>query len=100
MKSEGDEFYLYIGRISKEKNIMKMFKAYKISNIKRQLLLAGPDNGILKEILEYISNNNLNIKYLGEISEDKKRELLRKCRALVNPSPFEGFGLTLVEAEA
>ena len=77
-----------------------MLKAYKISNIKRQLLLAGPDNGILKEILEYISNNNLNVKYLGEISEDKKRELLRKCRALVNPSPFEGFGLTLVEAEA
>jgi glycosyltransferase involved in cell wall biosynthesis len=99
-KSEGDEFYLYIGRISKEKNIMKMLKAYKISNIKRQLLLAGPDNGILKEILAYTSNNNLNIKYLGEISEDKKRELLRKCRALVNPSPFEGFGLTLVEAEA
>ncbi|MFP3203061.1 MAG: glycosyltransferase [Sulfolobus sp.] len=46
MKSEGDEFYLYIGRISKEKNIMKMLKAYKISNIKRQLLLAG-------QIMEY-----------------------------------------------
>jgi hypothetical protein len=72
MKSEGDEFYLYIGRMSEEKNIMKMLKAYKISKIKRPLLLAGPDNGILKEVLGYISNNNLNVKYLGVISEDKK----------------------------
>ncbi len=100
MKVNEDNFYLYIGRLSKEKNIMKMLKAYRLSKTKRPLLLAGPDNGMLKYIKEYISKYTLNVKYLGEVSEYEKIELLSKCRALINPSPFEGFGLTLVEAEA
>ncbi|WP_338602476.1 glycosyltransferase family 4 protein [Sulfolobus tengchongensis] len=94
------DFYLYIGRLSREKNIFTLLKAYKRSNIKRSLILAGPDNGIASAIRDYIRKENLNVKYIGEISEKEKIELLSACRAIINPSPYEGFGLTLVEAEA
>jgi glycosyltransferase involved in cell wall biosynthesis len=100
INSKGDNYYFYIGRISKEKNILTMLKAYKLSGITRPLIIAGPDNGFAKEISRYIEINNINVKYLGEVSEKDKIDLLSKCRALVNPSPYEGFGLTLLEAQA
>lgn len=98
--SKGDDFYLYIGRISKEKNILTMLRAYEKSNVKRPLILAGPDNGLAKEVIKYIRVHNINAKYIGEVTEEDKINLLSRCRALINPSPYEGFGLTLLEAEA
>ncbi|NON63501.1 glycosyltransferase family 4 protein [Acidianus sp. RZ1] len=93
-------FYLYLGRISKEKNIMTLLKAFKASNVSEPLVLAGPDGGMLHKVLKYVQKYKLNVKYDGEVDETRKFSLLKGCKALINPSPFEGFGLTLVEAEA
>ncbi|BCU69060.1 glycosyltransferase family 4 protein [Stygiolobus caldivivus] len=100
LNSERGDYILYLGRISREKNIMTLIKAYKISGLKDKLVLAGPDNGLARKVIEYSKRYNLNVDYKGEVSEEEKIELLRKCKFLVNPSPYEGFGLTLVEAEA
>ncbi|MCH4816717.1 MAG: glycosyltransferase family 4 protein [Saccharolobus sp.] len=100
VNSKGDNYYLYIGRIGKEKNILTMLRAYRLSRISRPLIIAGPDNGFVKEIIKYSETNNIHAKYLGEVSDKDKIDLLSKCRALINPSPYEGFGLTLLEAQA
>jgi glycosyltransferase involved in cell wall biosynthesis len=99
-KTEDKGYLLYIGRISKEKNLLTLLKAYKISGIKNKLILAGPDGGIVKELLSYSEKYRLNVEYKNEVSESEKIELISKCRVFINPSPFEGFGITLLEAEA
>jgi glycosyltransferase involved in cell wall biosynthesis len=99
-KTEDKGYLLYIGRISKEKNLLTLLKAYKISGIKNKLILAGPDGGIVKELLSYSKKYQLNVEYKNEVSESEKIELISKCRVFINPSPFEGFGITLLEAEA
>jgi len=100
VKGEVGDYILYLGRISREKNILTLLKAYRLSGLKIKLVLAGPDNGLAKDVIQYSKRYGLNVEYKGEVSEDEKLELLKKCRFLVNPSPYEGFGLTLVEAEA
>ncbi|MCY0850998.1 glycosyltransferase family 4 protein [Sulfuracidifex metallicus] len=100
VKSQGDNFYLFLGRLSAEKNVMRMLRGYKLSEVKRPLVIAGPDEGIGKEVKEYIERYQLNAKYVGPVSEEEKINLLSHCRALINPRPYEAFGINLVEAEA
>lgn len=41
-----------------------------------------------------------NVQFLFDLTEEEKRQLLKRCRALVLPSPVEGFGIVALEANA
>jgi len=53
----------------------------------------------LKNLIE-LSGKKDQIEYLGKVSEEEKKELMRKCQFLVMPSRFEGWGITGMEANA
>lgn len=97
------EYFLYLGSIEPRKNILFLLDAfeefYKQSN-KFQLVLAGgkgwKNDDILSKIKE-LSDKNI-IKYLGYVSEAQKFGLLKKSKAFVFPSLYEGFGLPVLEA--
>jgi phosphatidylinositol alpha-1,6-mannosyltransferase len=64
-----------------------------------QLWVAG--DGDLRAELEHIAATRGigdRVRFLGQISEERKQELLGACRCLALPSRGEGFGLVYLEA--
>ena len=94
---------LYVGRISKSKNIHLLIKS--MTYVKKEireakLILAGPDEGLIERILDYSRRHNIDIEYKGTVSEDRKLELYSKNKIYTHPAIYEPFGITLLEAQA
>ncbi len=56
-------------------------------------------DGIDLERLQEIADGADNIKFLGRVSDEERKELFSKCQAYINPQQ-EDFGITIVEAMA
>jgi len=94
---------LYLGRISREKNVDFLIRSikYVINNVKDiKLLLIGPDEGLMKWIYNYAKANNFShlIKYLGPVYGDKKYSFYISATIHALPSLYEAFGKALLEA--
>jgi len=94
---------LYIGRISKEKNLGLLLRA--MIHVKRlvpeaMLVLAGPDEGLIAKFKRELQKHRMNFLYLGVVSEYVKYRLYCESYIYANPSLYEGFGITLLEAQA
>jgi glycosyltransferase involved in cell wall biosynthesis len=92
---------LYLGRVNKDKNVDLLVKAMSLVTktiSKVFLILAGPDEGMAKNIIEYAKKKNVRLQYLGVVSEVAKHELYLKSYIYALPSLYEGFGITLLEA--
>jgi glycosyltransferase involved in cell wall biosynthesis len=92
---------LYLGRISRSKNLNLLLKAvtYVAENVKEaELILAGPDEGLAKSIVNYARKRNVRVRYLGQVSEEEKHRLYMEGTVYALPSLYEPFGITLLEA--
>ena len=86
---------VYIGRISREKNLELLFKLIKSSS-NLSLSIYGKD----EEKLESNFNSSLRnkIKFKGSILNKKIRFEIKKYDLLILPSKFEPWGLVIEEA--
>jgi len=92
---------LYLGRISKSKNLSLLVKAmaYVVKEIKNvRLVLAGPDEGLVRRLITYAEKEGVQVRYAGYINEDEKHKLYTKSSLYALPSLYEPFGITLLEA--
>jgi glycosyltransferase involved in cell wall biosynthesis len=92
---------LYLGRISRSKNISLLIKAMKYVTKEARdakLTLAGPDEGLIHDILIYTRRHGISAQYLGEVSEELKHKLYLESTVYALPSLYEPFGITLLEA--
>jgi len=94
---------LYLGRISRSKNIDLFAKAMvyvekDVPDIK--LVLAGPDEGLVAKLESYMQKHGVDFQYLGTVSEYEKRKLFSECTVFAHPALYEPFGITLLEAHA
>lgn len=99
--SNNDFFFLFVGRISFEKNLdylieLAIFLKNKNSNIKIKIIGNGPDIDNLKAKIQLFKLNN--IQLLGSIKWDKLGEFYSKSLALILPSYFEPWGMVANEA--
>ena len=104
MPINNSEYFVYIGRIEKPKNLEKAIYAFKkslekIDNKNLQFIIAGKGRheNNLKKLVHNINMEN-NIIFKGFVSEDEKHDLLNKSYALIMPAVNEPFGLTVIEA--
>jgi glycosyltransferase involved in cell wall biosynthesis len=94
--------FIYVASLMPYKNHRKLIEAWnklKVSGISIKLYLTiDQDNNIKKWIKKYISNNNLNIILLENISRSELIKIYENCEYLIYPSYFEAYGLPLIEA--
>jgi len=94
---------LFLGRLKKYKRVDLLLKAFSLLKKKlnsANLWIAG--DGDYRAELEKlaIKLDIKNVVFWGYVDEKKKRELLRKSWVLVMPSLREGWGITVIEANA
>jgi glycosyltransferase involved in cell wall biosynthesis len=94
--------FAYVGRLKRYKGVDLILQAF--SSLNRpdaQLAIAGA--GDYREHLEELSGAlgiSDRVRFLGFISSEEKRDLLRRAWASVFASPKEGWGLTNLETQA
>lgn len=99
-KKEKDPTLIYVGRLTKAKNVEDVIKSFQIVNKKIptvRLWIVGGNNDT-----EYFNKlkkeANSRIKFWGFVTNEEKEKLMAKSRLLVNASLAEGWGLVIIEA--
>lgn len=104
IKKEQTPTLLFLGRISKDKGIKDVLKAFKEVRCKMKdvrLWIVGKEEQ--PDYLEKLLTSDFldlksSIKYYGFVSQKKKFEILKKSWLLLHASVKEGWGLTVIEA--
>ncbi|HEX2724066.1 MAG TPA: glycosyltransferase family 4 protein, partial [Gemmatimonadaceae bacterium] len=94
--------FAYVGRLKRYKGVDLILQAFsKLRDINARLDIAGA--GDFRAHLESLSQSlgiSDRVRFLGFISAEEKRDLLRRAWASVFASPKEGWGLTNLETAA
>jgi glycosyltransferase involved in cell wall biosynthesis len=87
-------YILYVGRVDSGKGVgqlISFFKEWKKRfNSDYKLLIAGGGGNPI--------NSDLDIVFLGYVTEDEKYFLIKNSIFLINPSPMESFSIIIMEA--
>ena len=84
------------------KNIITLIKAFELikDETDKDLVLIGSVPDRVKYLKDYVAEHNLQdrVRFTGFVSDEEKDKLFRECALYVNPTLYEGFGMTAVEA--
>lgn len=92
-------YFLYIGRLSKEKNVISLLKAMNTlpKEIKLHIVGKGPEEDNLKQFVKV--NNLTNVSFLGFKKDNELKDEYKNCIATILPCNwFEIFGMTNIES--
>lgn len=90
---EIEDYYLVFSRLVPYKRIDLAVRAFNKIGLKLKIAGSGSELNNLKKI------SKSNIEFLGFVSDDEAKDLLRKCKALIFPG-LEDFGIIPLEAQA
>ncbi len=98
-KLEKKNFVLYVGRLVKYKGLQYLLEALKGSDEKLVVAGDGEDRPYFESLAKKM---NVNAEFLGKVSYNRVRKLMRESKCLVLPSKtrLEAFGIVLLEAMA
>ena len=104
MKKYEQPTFLYLGRLMPYKNVDILIKAFKevliqIGNAKLIIAGIGPSFDDLKILTKKLGLEKY-IDFRGYVTDDERKRLLGKSWVMVQPSSFEGWGITVTEANA
>jgi len=104
MKKTSYPSLLYLGRLKSYKNIDIAIKAFSIvikNNSNAKLYIAG-EGEVLESLKRLTISLNINnsVIFLGKVTENEKLKLLAKSWVVIQPSLIEGWGITVIEANA
>ena len=91
-------YSLHVGQLVKRKNLVTLIEALRPHD--PPLVLVGTDGLGADDIHRAAAAKPGQVRLLGRLSDDEVGVLVRQARALVHPSYYEGFGLTVLEAMA
>ncbi|MBD2022496.1 glycosyltransferase family 4 protein [Leptolyngbya sp. FACHB-36] len=97
-----DRVFLYQGRISPEKNVESLLKAWKQSRMGEtaKLAIVGNHGPLAASLIPFYGPEH-GIIWFGFIANERRRiEILRGCDVFILPSLVEGLSLSLLEAMA
>ncbi|MDF2369217.1 MAG: glycosyltransferase family 1 protein [Rhizobiaceae bacterium] len=99
------DFLLAVGHYEIRKNYVRLISAVKSLNdqgLSMPLVIAGNDSGQFEELRHRVTMAGLEkqVVLLRNLDDDQIRWLYHKCRLVVFPSSYEGFGIPVLEAMA
>lgn len=89
--------FVYVGRLSKEKNLEECIKAFAKTGYSLDIYGFGQLESRLHDLAKQL---NAKVVLKGSVSNDRLAELLRTYRFFILPSLFEGMPKALLEAMA
>jgi len=98
-----ENFLFFPGSLEPRKNLIRLIKAIEVVNESGDVVdlhICGPKGWKNSDIHQHIESSPVKdrIKHLGFLSEDELTEQYLKCKAVIFPSIYEGFGLPVLEA--
>jgi glycosyltransferase involved in cell wall biosynthesis len=91
------DFVFYAGRLTEEKGIPLLLKAWQVGKPRGRLLVAG--DGPLAPSVRALAESTDSIQYLGQLSVAETYEYMGNARAFVFPSLwYEGMPRAIIEA--
>jgi glycosyltransferase involved in cell wall biosynthesis len=102
---DSNNYALYLARITQQKGLEILIKAWSKSSIKDNLTLvvAGPDYaGFERDMIKYANTLGCSdsIKFIGVLHGEHKKSILSNAKMFILPSHSEGFSMSLLEASA
>ncbi|MGB3612203.1 MAG: glycosyltransferase family 4 protein [Elainellaceae cyanobacterium] len=98
---QADRLFVYQGRLSLEKNVESLLRAWKQSDMGPTSRLVIMGNGPLESMLRTMYGKDLGIVWLGFVADEQRRiDILRAADVFILPSLVEGLSLSLLEAMA
>src|SRR5690606_29068242 len=89
--------FVYIGRLSQEKGIVPLLKAFSTLPFPLSIYGSGPQQNIVEDFAKHYKN----IQYFGYQSKDLLTKAIKHAEALIVPSVcYEGMPMTIIEAYA
>lgn len=93
--------FIYQGRISAEKNVESLLRAWKHTDMGDRCRLLMVGDGVLRSALEPFYGREQGVLWLGfEANEQRRIELLQGADVFILPSLVEGLSLSLLEGMA
>ncbi|MBI5050445.1 MAG: glycosyltransferase family 4 protein [Nitrospirae bacterium] len=86
---------LYIGRLSRQKNLFSLFDAIKGSAWTLDII---GDGELEAELTGYARANNIRVNFLGRVANNKLPEIINQYPLVILPSCYEGNPKVLLEA--
>jgi phosphatidylinositol alpha-mannosyltransferase len=101
-KPKSDHTIVYIGRLEARKGVKYLLSAFKAAKMDDTTLIIAGDGPDRIKLKMYVRENRIaHVKFLGFVSEAKKRELLASTSLFCSPALYgESFGIVLLEAMA
>jgi glycosyltransferase involved in cell wall biosynthesis len=96
-------FLLYWGTLQPRKNISKLIEAFsQIKQLRLKLVISGKKGWLYDQILDESKRLGVadRVIFTGFAQNDDLPALIKASRAIVLPSLYEGFGITVIEAQA
>lgn len=103
IETVGQDYITAINLQFHHKNILTLIQAYEsiMDDIPQKLVLVGNVPKRVQYIKDYVSSIpklQERVLFTGFVSNQEKDEILRKTSLYVNPTLYEGFGMTTIEA--
>lgn len=96
-----ERLFVYQGRLSAEKNVAALLRAWQQADMSDRCKLAIVGDGPLSSTLRGLHAEARNILWLGYVADARQRiDILRAADAFILPSLVEGLSLSLLEAMA
>lgn len=96
-----DDLVVYVGRVKKYKSIDHFIDAVGLIRKSRRVRAMVVGDGDARQgLMDYAADHDIAITFTGFISEQEKSCIYQEARVVVQPSMKEGWGLTVIEAQA
>ena len=93
-----EDFFLFVGRIEKEKGVHVLAEAFVGMPGNKIIIIGdGPERNLLQEKFRSYEN----ISFIGQMRKQQLNDYMKRCKAFICPSIwYEGTPLTIIEAFA
>lgn len=96
--TKGKEYFFSIGTLTKHKNLKWVIEVAK-KNPEYIFLISGFKNS--KKVYKKLGiESTSNVKYIGYLTDEEMKTVMKNAKALVYPTLYEGFGIPVIEAIA